>query len=121
VLEEESAVDTVSDDAAGIAVEPSADVAAPNVVPEKTSEPEADTPTSESSTSETSDHPGPAGVDEEIEAKRGELADLEEVIAERRHELDRVQAELDQASESDLRGRLVELNDALVLQEVGIY
>ena len=114
-------MDTVSDDAAGIAVEPPADLAAPNVVPEKTSDPEAATPTSESSTSETSDHQGSAEVDEEIEAKRGELADLEEVIAERRHELDRVQAELDQASESDLRGRLVELNDALVLQEVGIY
>jgi multidrug efflux pump subunit AcrA (membrane-fusion protein) len=120
VLEEESAVDTVSDDATAIAVEPSADVVPSNVVAEKTSEPEATTPTIESA-SETSDHPSPPGVDEEIDAKRGELADLEEVIAERRHELDRVQAELDQVSESDLRGRLVELNDALVLQEVGIY
>jgi hypothetical protein len=128
ILEEEGAADTVSDDAAGIAVEPSADAVAPREVPEKASEPapsisepEAAPLAGESSTSETSDYQGPAGVEDEIETRRGELADLEDVIAERRHELDRVQAELDQVNESDLRGRLVELNDALVLQEVGIY
>lgn len=128
VLEEEAATDAISDDRATVAVEPMAEIAAPAEAPQQSSErllsqsdPEVAPPTGESSTSETSDNHAPAGLAEEIDARRGELADLEDVIAERRHQLDRVQAELGQANESDLRVRLVELNDAVVLQEVGIY
>ena len=128
VLEEEAAVDAISGDPAGVAVEPIAEVVAPAEAPDQLrervlsqSEPEVAPPTGESSTSETPDSHATAGLNEEIEARRGELADLEEVIAERRRQLDRVQAELGQANESDLRVRLVELNDAVVLQEVGIY
>ena len=129
VLEEEAAADAdaISDDCSGVAVEPMAEVVAiteaadqPNERVLSQSDREVTPPIGESSTSEAPDNHAP-GLNEEIEAKRGELAELEDLIAERRHQLDRVQTELDQANESDLRGRFVELNDAVVLQEVGIY
>ena len=128
VLEEEAVTDadTFSGDPPGGAAEPMAEVLTTTEAPDQSNErvlaqsdPEA-APTGESSTSEAPDNHAP-GLNEEIEAKRGELAELEDLIAERRRQLDRVQAELDQATESDLTGRLVELNDAVVLQEVGIY
>ena len=128
VLKEEAATDAISDDPAAVAVEPMGEIAAPAKAPEQSSErvlsqsdPEVAPPTGESPTSKTPDNHATAGLDEEIEARRVELAELEEAIAERRRQLDRVQAELGQANESDLRVRLVELNDAVVLQEVGIY
>jgi Domain of unknown function (DUF4041)/Meiotically up-regulated gene 113 len=128
VLAEEQVSDPVLYDPPRDALETMAEVVAPHEVPDQSSErvlpssdPEVAPLTVESSTSETPDNQAPVGPDQEIESSRDELADLEAVIAERRHQLDRLQAELDQANESDLRGRLVELNDALVLQEVGIY
>lgn len=62
-----------------------------------------------------------AALREEIGTRQQELADLEKQLTAARQQSGRMVADLKRAAESEIKDQLVELNDALLLQQVGIY
>jgi hypothetical protein len=62
-----------------------------------------------------------ATVDHEIAARQSELAGLRSEIASLRDQSSRIRDENTSTRESEVKDQLVELNDALLLQQVGIY
>ena len=63
---------------------------------------------------------GGVSLEHDISAQRLELAELERALAVMRQEADQLQAEYEK-SRAELASQLVELSDAVVLQNVGIY